>query len=168
MNAKGPPVTSTDPITGQSLRLEFTEQEAPSHAQAKELLGYWNECRSSGDFLMGRDIPSRAIARLTKHLSVLEPFDDGREFRFRLVGTVLNDRFGRDITGMSILDVYDAEATESFVAALGKALAGDVPVFLDVRVRGILGEVRRPEAVLLPMTAPDGAAKWILAGVFYW
>jgi hypothetical protein len=167
LNDKKPPVTSTDPITGQSLRLAFEERAAPSHADAQALLDYWNVCRQNGDFVMGRDIPARAVARLTKNLFVLEPIEAGRNFRFRLVGTVLLNRFGRDVTGAAVSEVYDAAATKDLVASLNKVLASAAPVFLDVRVHGVLGEIRYPETVLLPMTSPDGHAAWVLGGVFY-
>ena len=73
---------------------------------AKELFAYWSDCRRAGDFVMGSDVPARAITRLTKNLSVTEPVGSGEDFRFRLVGSVLNHRLGRDITGMLVSEVY--------------------------------------------------------------
>ena len=54
------------------------------------------------------------------------------------------------------------------LVSLNKVLATNAPVFQDVRVSGLIGEVRRPEVVLLPMKSPDRTATWVLNGVFYW
>jgi hypothetical protein len=168
VSAKEPPIVSTDPITGQSLEMTICEIEAPTHEGVKELLAYWTACNRAGGFVMGRDIPSRAIARLTKHLVVMEPIGSGEDFRYRLVGSVLNHRLGRDITGMLVSDVFPETVVTDFLLSLNKAIATGAPVFQDVRVSGVLGEVRRPEAVLLPMKSPDQTATWVLNGVFYW
>ncbi len=162
-----PPVTRTDPITGQDLSIEFEEIEKLSHADAAALLAYWQSCRQSGGFLMVRDVPSKAIARLTKHLVVLEPLPNRADFKYRLVGTVLIERLGRDVTGMSISDVFEPKPAQSLIHAARKVLDGDAPVFQRLRVRGLFAEMRRPELVLLPMGSPDATETWVLVGVFY-
>jgi hypothetical protein len=161
------PIVNTDPVTGQSLEMTVSEMDAPTHERAKEFFAYWNDCVSKGDFVMGRDVPARAITRLTKNLNVLEPLDAGEDFRFRLVGSELNHRIGRDITGMRVSEVYPELVVKGFLASLKKVAAG-TPVFQNVRVVGLLGEVRRPEVVMVPMKSPDLTATWILHGVFYW
>jgi hypothetical protein len=165
---KPPPIASTEPVTGQNVEMTFSERDAPSHEGVKELVAYWNERRKSGEFVMGRDVPSRAIARLMKNLVVFEPVDGGRDFRFRLVGAVLNERIGRDITGMLITEVYGEAAVKDFMAALNKALATGRPVFHESRARGVFEDVRTADAVALPMKAPDGVTTWLLNGVFFW
>jgi hypothetical protein len=168
VSGKHPPITSRDPITGQRVEALLDELEAPAHADVKALLAYWNECRKKGGFKMGRDVPSRVIARLMRNLVVLEPLDGGDDFNFRLVGTMVNERYGREVSGMLLSELYEADAAERFLISLRKVMATDAPVFQEAHVRGAFGDVRRPEAVLLPMTAPDGVSRWVLSGVFYW
>jgi hypothetical protein len=161
------PIASTEPITGQTVEIIFGERTEPSHEGVKEIVAYWNTCRQAGEFVMGRDVPARPIARLTKHLVVLEPIDAGADFLYRLVGSILNDRIGRDITGMLVTDVYAEVAAKSYMAALNRTIANDAPVFLESRARGLLDDLRRAEAVALPMKSPDGRAVWVLNCVFY-
>jgi hypothetical protein len=168
MTGKTPPVTSTEPITGQSVVVTFSEREGPSHEGVKELVAYWTKCREKGDFVMGRDVPARAIARLTKHLVVLEPVNDGRDFRLRLVGSVMNERIGRDVSGMLLTEVYAESTVRSFTPTLHKTLETNAPVFHEMRAQGVFEKIRHADAVALPMKAPDGAAIWVLTGVFYW
>jgi hypothetical protein len=168
VSGKEPPIVNKDPVTGQSLEMTVSEMEAPTHEDAKELFAYWNDCIRAGDFVMGRDVPARAIMRLTKNLNVTEPVGSGEDFRFRLVGSELTHRIGRDITGMLVSEVYPEAVVKGFLASLNKVVATSTPVFQNVRVVGLLGEVRRPEVVMVPMKSPDRTATWVLHGVFYW
>lgn len=160
-------ITRTDPITGQALRIAFEDIGVLSHADALALLAYWRDCRQAHGFVMGRDVPSRAIARLTKHLVVLEPTGGATDFRYRLAGAVLLQRLGRDVTGMKISEVFESVPAQSLIAAAKRVLDTDAPVFQRLHVRGVLAEVRKPELVLLPMSSPDSKTMWVLVGVFY-
>ncbi|MGN6514413.1 MAG: PAS domain-containing protein [Rhizomicrobium sp.] len=160
-------VTRHDPVTGQSLSIRFEEMEELSHADAVALLAYWQECRQTGGFSMLRNVPSKAIARFTKHLVVLEPFVDRADFRYRIAGMILLERLGRDVTGMTISEVFDPEPAQGLIAACRKVLDTDAPVFQRIHVRGMFAEVRRPELVMLPIGSIDGSQTWVLVGVFY-
>jgi hypothetical protein len=116
---------------------------------------------------MSRDVPSKAIARLMKHLVVLEPAADNADFKYRLTGMVLMERLGRDVTGMLVSDVFDPKPARSLIDAARRAIDTDGPVFQRIHVRGLLAEVRKPELVLLPISALDSPATWVLVGVFY-
>ena len=166
MSAKDSAIVNTDPVTGQTVEMTVSEMEAPTHEGAKELFAYW-ESRGR-EFVMGRDVPSRAISRLTKNLNVLEPVGAGEDFRFRLVGSELNHRIGRDISGMCVSEVYPESVVKGFLGSLNKVISVGTPVFQSVRVLGALGEVRRPEVVMVPIKSPDQKATWVLHGVFYW
>lgn len=167
MNNKLPPIANVDPITGQRLVVSFVEQPACTHPSAEELLAYWKACKSRGDFVMGRDVPARPIAALMKHLNVVEPTDDGANFRFRLVGSILQQRFAHNVSGLSLSEVYDEDAAKTLEAFLRKAIFTQAPVFLMVKVKGLLGDVFRPQTILLPMKAPDERTSWVLCGLFY-
>lgn len=167
MSDRKAPVSGTDPITGQKLRIDFEEIETPSHPDAEALLAYWHERRQAGGFVMGRDVPSKAIARLTKHLVVSEPLPDHSDFRYRVVGMVVIQRLGFDVTGMLVSEVFAEEPAQSLIGAERRVLDSDAPVFLRMHVQGVLSEVRWPELVVLPMSSPDQTARWVLVGVFY-
>ena len=161
------PVTRTDPVTGQSLRIAIEEIDSLSHVDAEALLAYWHLCREAGSFVMSRDVPAKAIARLTKHLVVLEPLTDRADFRYHLTGMVLTERLGRDVTGMSVSEVFEPEPARSLIDAARKAIDTDGPVFARLHVRGVLSEVRKPELVLLPVSPRNAPGTWVLIGVFY-
>lgn len=70
------------------------------------LRSLWEEKRA------GRPLPARAdfdIADLRPffgNLFLLDVLQDGRDFRFRLLGTNLTERFGRDSTGKIFSETY--------------------------------------------------------------
>jgi hypothetical protein len=168
VSVEEPRIVNTDPVTGQSLEMTVSEMDAPTHEGAKELFAYWSDCCRTGDFVMGQHVPARAITRLMKNLNVMEPVGSGEDFRFRLVGSELNHRIGRDITGMLVSEVYPEVVVKGFLSSLNKVVTTGVPVFQAVRVTGHLGDVRRPEVVMVPMKSPDRTQTWILHCVFYW
>lgn len=168
MSGNEPRIVNKDPVTGQSLVMTVSEIEAPTHEGAKELFAYWNDCMRAGDFVMGQHVPARAITRLMKNLNVMEPVESGKDFRFRLVGSELNHRIGSDITGLLVSEVYPEAVVNGFLPSLNKVVATGVPVFQAVRVTGHLGDVRRPEVVMVPMKSPDRTQTWVLHCVFYW
>lgn len=161
------PVTRTDPVTGQPLRIQFEEIEALSHADAEALLAYWSHCRKSGGFVMSRDVPSKAIARLMKYLVVLEPLTDCVDFKYHLTGMVLTERLGRDVTGMLISEVFEPGPAQSLIDAARKTIDTDGPIFARIHIRGVLSDVRKPELVLLPIGQLHAPDTWVLVGVFY-
>ena len=144
------PIANVDPVTGQRLDVSFEELAAPLHPGAQELLAYWKACRAHGDFVMGRDVPARTLARLTKNFVVLETQPSLGDFRFRLVGSVLRERFGRDVSGLLISEVYDNATTQRFLSSLNKVIRMQRPVFQVVRVRGAVGDVRPAGNCLAP------------------
>lgn len=160
-------VTRHDPVTGQKLNIEFEEIAALTHDDAIALLAYWQERRAAGGFAMLREVPSKAIARFMKHLVVLEPLPNRSDFKYRIAGMILRERLGRDVTGMTISDVFDAEPARGLIAATRKVIDTDAPVFQRLHVRGMFAEVRRPELVQLPVRSIDGTEIWVLVGVFY-
>lgn len=142
--------------------------DAPRHHEAKILLDYWRHCvGKSGDFVIGRDIPSRVIASLLRSIIVTEPVAGGGDFRMRLAGTAIRRRFGDDIGGQMLSDLFPPEDFQHHLAGNNEVLRTGKPLILDSRLtRGNVDELHS-EVVLLPVKSGDGAQDWILVGIFY-
>lgn len=163
------PITSIEPITGERVNVRFREMDGPSREGSCALIAWWRAItEEKGNFVMGRDVPARPIAKFTKHLQVFEPVDGGENFRYRVVGSVLSERIGRDVTGLLVTEVYADEAAAHFVRILNKVIATGTPAVQEAQVVGRMGVARRAEGVLLPMRSPDLKEIWILTGAFYW
>jgi hypothetical protein len=146
----------------------YVHVDQPSHTQGRILLDYWQFCMEKhGCFVVGRDIPARVIATLLAHIIVSEPVKDGTDMRIRLAGTALRRRFGEEIAGRFISELFDAEDFRHHLAAGHEVLRSGRPQIIESRLtRGAVEELHS-EAVLLPARSADLAYDWIVTGVFF-
>lgn len=134
---------------------------------AEIALRFWRE-RPSDGIRVGRDVPSRAIARLLSRVAICEPTPDGGDYRMRLVGSVIHQRLGCDVTGVTISEIYD-EPSEFKLRFNGLKDAIDTgePRLTRVVYRAGSVELMGYELVVLPVTAPNGIDRWALVFAFY-
>ncbi|HEY0301534.1 MAG TPA: PAS domain-containing protein [Rhizomicrobium sp.] len=147
---------------------DYGRVDAPRHRDAKTFLDYWQSCvDKSGGFVVGRDIPNRAIARLLRSIIVTEPVDGGADFHMRLAGSGVRRRFGDEIRGQMLSDLHSPEDFRQHLASSNEVLATGKPLIVDSRLkRGAIEELHA-EVVLLPVKSPDGKHDWVLVGMFY-
>lgn len=136
---------------------------APVHAEAIELHRYWLACQARGGVKLGRDLPSREIAKLMSKLSVLEANADETDFRFRLVGSSWLDRFGRDIKGEWVSSLYEPDIFEQYRAGVSSVLKTGEPKFTDVCIYERRQLAHHIEYTQLPLVEAD---RCILMGAF--
>lgn len=149
-------------------RYEFARMEAPRHPAGRQLLELWQAGQAAGGFAVGRDVPSRATARLLSSLMVLEPMNGGENYRIRLAGTALRRRWNdREVTGLKLSDVFEPELFQSQLAFTNSVLESGAPLILDVKQGKPGGGHLRRETILLRVLAPDATANWILVGIFF-
>ena len=146
----------------------FTVMREPSHYDARHLFVCWRERNDEGGFVIGKDVPSRALARVMSHLVVYEPLDGGRDFRARLAGTSLLRRFGRDISGSKLSELFERSAFEAQREDMRTLLRTRQPCVVEVKATVDTYPVLHFEIVALPVLAPDRETPWILSGLFYY
>jgi hypothetical protein len=142
----------------------------PRHRGAQLLVNIWRERQGHGGFTIGRDIPSRRIARIMQNVMVYEPVEkDGAivDFSVRIAGDMLRRRFGFSPAGKRMSQLFPREQFESHIATLREAIREDSPIVLNSEMsRGLVIE-RRLEIVVLPVWNAARAARWVMVGVFY-
>lgn len=148
-------------------RLEYASLAAPKYPACCQLVDLWRSHHDKGGLVMGRDIPSRAFARLLRSIMVLEPLDAGRDFRVRLAGSGLRRRWDREITGLTLSEIFGPASLPAQLELTRRVLATGGPV-LQWGTNFVSGVARdRREIALLPILSPDQQKPWVLAGVFY-
>jgi hypothetical protein len=140
--------------------------DAPRHPDAQKLLAFW-QARPADGIVMGRDIPSREIARLLSYIIITEPTEDRTDMRVRLAGASLLKRFGRDIKDLMFSELFSPEDFRDHLEKGLTAIETDQAVILDSRLVAGTVEKLHLEAVLLPIVASDRRKKLVLAGIFY-
>ena len=78
--------------------------EEPGHPNNKALLSYWNKHRRNGGALARSDFDPLHIPKLLPGVFTAEPFGD--DFRFRLVGSRIEERLRQKLTGKTLRDIY--------------------------------------------------------------
>jgi hypothetical protein len=150
-------------------RYVLEPRKEPEHPSSRLLLDYWRRCEKRGGMRMGRDIPHRALAKVLAYVAVTEPVNGWRDGYMRLVGSGLTDRFGRDITGVLISELFVYDDPQMYALMMGGAKAAATerrPGFALDRILLHGKEVMRNEVVVLPVQAPDSDAMWALTGTF--
>lgn len=153
----------------ENYRYEFLPRKDPEHPLSKILMDYWRSCEERGGMRMGRDIPHRTLSKVLAYVAITEPVDGWRNGRMRLVGSALTNRFGRDITGLLLSDLFvydDPEMLATMLAGAKAAATKRKPGIATDRV--LLGdqERMRNEVIVLPVESPDGNEMWALTGTF--
>lgn len=139
-----------------------------SHPGSLSLISCWKEFEAKGGMRMGRDIPSRALAKLLPHILIAEPVRQWEDARIRLAGTALIERFGRDIAGLLVTQLYaDNPEGAPLLLELGRRTVQTRQTsVLDTRIIVDDAEMMHMEMVLLPIQSKDGSEIWILVGAF--
>jgi len=141
---------------------------APEHPSSRVLITHWRAFEAKGGMRMGRDVPSRAIATFLSCISICEPLGDWVDGRIRIAGSILTLRFGRDIHGLLISELYkdDPDGGRILLDNARRAQETRQPGLLSTRVCADHLEVMRFEVVALPIFAADGLRPLSLAGTF--
>jgi hypothetical protein len=138
----------------------------PCHPGGRLIFESWRRKQPEGGLVIGRDLPSRELSGVLRNLAICEPVDRGADFRVRLAGTGLVRRYGCDITGTMLSQLYDPQTFQRCLATLTHAMNG-IPSFWDVKMMH-RGKVELQfESMLLPVRSPDLSQIWVLGGVFY-
>jgi hypothetical protein len=140
----------------------------PQHPTSKVLIAHWRAYEAKGGMRMGRDVPSRAIATLLPSISICEPLGDWVDGRIRIAGSILTLRFGRDIHGLLVSELYkdDPDGGRILLENARRAQETRRPGLLSTRVCAEEHEVMRFEVVALPIFAADGLTQLSLVGTF--
>jgi hypothetical protein len=143
-----------------------TARAAPVHRGARLLLETWRAREAQGCFMVGRDVPSRALAKVLSGLALYEPLYTG-DFRVRLAGHALRRRFARDVTGETLSRLMDQAQFAQHAGQMRGLLETGRPLIAEVRIEEEGRLCLCYELVALRVFAPDGRTPWVLSGVFF-
>jgi len=155
-----------DPLTAD-LNEVVTSILSPQHLGAQALYERWRDLQKSEGFVVGRDVPSRELSDILRNLAVFEPIEDVTDFRARLSGTAFMRRFGRDITGLRLSEIFREGRFEFHRDSMAEVVRKRVPFAFDVNLQRGQRAFLRFEILRLPVLSPDRKATWVLSGLFY-
>ncbi len=150
--------------TGDGVQTE-TALKGPVHAHAKLVLEQWR-ARSDG-FIVGRDLPSRPLARVLANLSLWDYCNETKDFRARLAGFVLTRRFGHEIATRRLGELLPPADHARHRALMMTVLETGEPCSFDLRIKRTPAGPHHFEALILRVIAADRRTPLVLLGLFY-
>jgi PAS domain len=149
-----------------SIRSVYRPITGLSNPEAGKALAFW-ESRPSDGIIVGRDLPSRAIAGLLNRIIVHEPINDNSDLKVRVAGVAIRRRFGSDITGMTLSQLFPTPDFPERLASVLAAINLDAPQYADCVLSNGSMELLHTELVILPVFAPGHVTKWAATFCFY-
>lgn len=143
-----------------------TPLPAPVHFGARLLFNHWSEKQEKGGMIVGRDIPSRELSTTLRNLALCEPIAGGSDFRVRLAGSAYLRRFGRDVTGLALSDLFEGAAFERHRKELADMIVSRQHFSMDVLLKKSRRDTLHYEVLGLPVLNETGL-RWALLGIFY-
>jgi hypothetical protein len=140
---------------------------APTHRAAKALLTYWQSKAPVEGVPRRQDIEPAEIVPLLPNLMIIEPVAEGSDWKYRLVGTAVAQRYGFDWTGQRLTELLDAATAPSVIQFYNDLAAARTAAFVTGRAQAEGREHIVYECAALPILGSDGASVWVLLGVFF-
>jgi hypothetical protein len=140
----------------------------PVHVHGRFLEEFWRKRMQDDGFVVGRDLPSRHLSHALRNLSVLEPLGGGKDYRIRVAGMAMLRRFGHDVTGCDLSDVFSGAAFVERRSEISTMLASSTPYAVDVKIPTEEHRQQHFEVVGVPALSPDRKTAWAVMGVFYY
>jgi len=143
--------------------------DALTFPRALKLYAYYLGKKPGPDRLPQRaDLDFFELRPFLPYLFIAEPIDRGRDWRYRLLGTRLVFRFGRDSTGIPFSEHFEADGiAEDTIKISNEVAAGRRPRFFTARFSDTESSQTRLETMSLPILAPDGETVWLFGGTFF-
>jgi len=135
---------------------------------------YWQERCGSRAAPSRRDLDPTDIPSLLPHLMLVDVADSGRQLRYRLVGTAVEQNFGIPMTGKSIGEVMRGRYLDFITSLYQQVIEHCIPIysentFSDPDSRAFLqGWPLRTARVMMPLaTRPAQVDMILIAQVFF-
>lgn len=134
----------------------------------RPVLDYWEQKRGTRAMPARRDIEPSELKPYLPHLCLIKSLP-GDEFRYRLVGTEITDRYGRNSTGKTIREI--AASRPATLDVLKRMLLAVTthrrPVLASATLKLIGKEHVLSEALLMPLSDDGSTVTMILSATRY-
>jgi len=125
------------------------------HKNSHLLVGYWSRLRKGRAMPDQTDIDPRAIKRMLSYVFILDAADLDRPL-YRLAGTALCERYGRELKGTNFLAHWEGQSRTALSSLLRQSLRLKQPVAISsIAATADCGMVEL-ETVLAPVTFGPG------------
>ena len=126
----------------------------------RQLFLYWDEKRGQRRAPPRDEIDPAGMFGFLPNVFLIDVEAEPRRYRVRLMGTVLVNWYGQDVTGR-----YIDEITDQVLGALGELVTSWRPWRVTGEYEGPTGRVMLYELLALPLSSDGAAVNMILGGI---
>lgn len=145
----------------------FVEIAAPACEGARRLHDFWQRQAAAGDLPNRDDFSFETLRQLDVlgRAFVVEPLEDGRDWRYRLLGSEITWLFGRDVTNIPFSAHFEPAEARQCIAYSNQVARERRPVFLVASFvsGGFKGQL---ETLSLPVWNRGRDAIWLVGASF--
>lgn len=124
------------------------------HPDLRRLYDYWESCRGGRKYPARSDIDPIEFSFALGNVTLIEVQYDPLRFKFRLMGTLMAQRVGQDLTGRMVDELPNPSYRDVLLHAYKESIATGQPN-LHLYEQEIEGKARQFEVIRLPL-AEDG------------
>ncbi|MEQ8604120.1 MAG: PAS domain-containing protein [Marivibrio sp.] len=146
----------------------FEKIEAPNSADARALYAYWRGLADPPALPQRRQITMEDLSALgcLDSVFILEPTQDGSDWRYRLLGTRIVQMYGSEVTSIPLREHMTPEEADLAIALSNHVRDTLTPIFLKARF--VSGDHQVPiETMSLPILGRDEHDVWLFGGTFF-
>ncbi|MSP50637.1 MAG: PAS domain-containing protein [Alphaproteobacteria bacterium] len=136
------------------------------HPNLVRLYRHWESMRGSRPIPSRADFDPLALPDLLGHLILIDVLREPLRFRYRLVGSRLTERVGRDMTGRFFDDLPEPAYRQRLLAWHGGVVEEKVPR-AGMTTRRLLERWEPYEILTLPLSADGTDVDMTLTGLYY-
>lgn len=133
-------------------------------AAATKILSYWDSLSADSAVPAASAVDPRALKSHLPDLFMIERLDRA-VFAFRLAGTRMCQRFGRELRDHDFVRLFPAAQQGDVLAQLTSALQTGESLVLDARAATLDGTIVAAEIVLMPLTDAEGRVVRLLGAL---
>lgn len=148
----------------------FVDADAhPENERLRALRRYWEQKRGAGAMPARRDMnPAELVPHLPSVFlfNVHAPASSAGDFDIRLMGTALDDLFGRSMTGRTVAEAFSADGARITAGLLGAVARFKRPMRMYGEVKLAPQRDEAPiEALFLPLSSDGNTVDMIIGEV---
>ena len=152
----------TNPVQTDSVPL--SEELQPISAVVRRGIAYWQKLRGARAWPLRADVRPEEIAGLLPYTYMLDVLDDGRDFRYRLLGTDIVANTVRDNTGECLSRLREQGSQPVLARFFQDCHTSREPRLQRIPFITRLGIRCWYEAVAMPLARTDGTAPDLIMG----
>ncbi|MEQ8348664.1 MAG: PAS domain-containing protein [Sneathiellaceae bacterium] len=129
----------------------------------RTLLAYWTQLPRGPRAPLSAGLAPRGMKGALSHVMLMDALDGGRDFRYRVYGSAIAARSGRDITGRTVTEVPLVPLLEFFLASYRACAARAEPLFVR-HAPPVQVHIVSWDRLILPLDDGTGAIHRLLVG----